>query len=301
MTAGGALPIPELFDVPVRGGHLRVARWGSGPVVLAAHGITANHLSWAPVAAHLADRVTLVAPDLRGRGGSAGLPGPSTMGGHADDLVAVLDHLDLDSAPVAGHSMGAFVTATMAVRHPDRVSSVVLVDGGMALTVPEGLDVDTLLQAVIGPAMDRLSMTFPSTEAYRDFWRVHPAFAAPGEWNEAVEAYIDYDLGGEPPELRSKVSADAVRGDAADTLLDPTTTEAILGLKQPATFLYSPRGLMAQTPGLYTEESLAPLRAAQPDMDIRLVEGTNHYTILLADPGAAVVAEAVAEHSARDR
>src|SRR5690242_12967876 len=59
---------PEEFDVPVAGGRLRVCRWrGDGPVVLAAHGITANALSWAPVAQALKGRAVLVAPDLRGR------------------------------------------------------------------------------------------------------------------------------------------------------------------------------------------------------------------------------------------
>jgi pimeloyl-ACP methyl ester carboxylesterase len=46
------------------------------PVVLAVHGITASSRAWLTVARHLGDRVTVIAPDLRGRGASAGLPGP---------------------------------------------------------------------------------------------------------------------------------------------------------------------------------------------------------------------------------
>jgi pimeloyl-ACP methyl ester carboxylesterase len=131
-------------------------------VVLAAHGITANALSFGRVAEALAGRVDLVAPDLRGRAGSAGLPGPYGMAAHAADLIAVADHLGLDRVPLAGHSMGGFVVASTAAAYPDRVSGVLLVDGGVSLPVPAGVDVDAVLHAVIGPAMQRLSMTFAS-------------------------------------------------------------------------------------------------------------------------------------------
>ena len=57
------------FDVPVAGGSLHVGRWGDGPkVVVAAHGITGNHRSWQAVARALDPDVSLIAPDLRGRG-----------------------------------------------------------------------------------------------------------------------------------------------------------------------------------------------------------------------------------------
>ena len=80
------------MDVPVRGGMLRVGEWApadpDAPVVVAAHGITASHLAWATMADALPD-VRFVAPDLRGRGRSNGLPGPFGMVQHADDLAAV--------------------------------------------------------------------------------------------------------------------------------------------------------------------------------------------------------------------
>src|SRR5438094_506793 len=72
------------------------------------------------------------------------------------------------------------------------------------------------LEAILGPSIERLRMTFPTRDAYLDFWRPHPALQ--GEWNEDIEAYLDYDLVGEEPELRSRVSEEAVRGDGAATL-----------------------------------------------------------------------------------
>src|SRR6266511_2772920 len=95
------------------------------------HGPTCRWRS--PRTAELLDgEVTLVAPDLRGRAGSRDAPGPYGIGRHADDLVAVLDHLGVSEALMVGHSMGGFVATVAAVRHPSRTTGVVLVDGGLA-------------------------------------------------------------------------------------------------------------------------------------------------------------------------
>lgn len=120
------------LDVPVAAGALHVGQWGAGPmVVLAAHGITATHRSMSAVADQLGDGVRLLAPDLRGRGGSNGVGPPFSMETHADDFVAVLDHVGTERALLLGHSMGAFAAVVAAHRHPDRVSGLVLVDGGV--------------------------------------------------------------------------------------------------------------------------------------------------------------------------
>src|SRR5690606_30778701 len=127
--------------------------------VLAVHGVTSSHKSWPLVAAAL-DGVRVIAPDLRGRGRSNQLPGPYGMPQHADDLAAVLDAFGADSAVVVGHSMGAFVSVVFSHRPPERVSELVLVDGGLPLAVPEGIAPDELTKAVLGPAQARLTMTF---------------------------------------------------------------------------------------------------------------------------------------------
>jgi pimeloyl-ACP methyl ester carboxylesterase len=58
---------------------------------------------------------------------------------HADDLLAVLDHLELPSVLVAGHSMGGFVAAAFVARHGRRTAGTLLVDGGLPFPpLPEG-------------------------------------------------------------------------------------------------------------------------------------------------------------------
>jgi pimeloyl-ACP methyl ester carboxylesterase len=275
------------FDVAVPGGDLRVVAWGDGPVVLAAHGITANALAWARVAELLDGRVRLVAPDLRGRARSNTLGGPYGMAAHAADLIAVADHLGLDRVPLAGHSMGGFVVATTAAAYPDRVCSVLLVDGGVALPVPPGLDVDAVLTAVIGPAMQRLSMTFPTEQAYLGFFRGHPALGP--SWGPGAEAYVRRDLAGSAPEFRSSCDIEAVRGDAADTLVTDETVTAVHHLSCPARLMWAEGGMLGEPPGLYTPQRLTSL-----PFPAEFVPGVNHYTILLDDAGAQRVADRIA-------
>lgn len=283
---------PEQSRVPVRGGDLAVLTWpGEGPVVLAAHGITANALSWQAVADALDGAVTLVAPDLRGRAESRELPGPYGMAAHADDLAAVLDHLGLDDAAVVGHSMGAFVAAVMARRHPTRVRELVLVDGGVAFPVPDGLDVDAAILAVIGPAMTRLSMTFPSRDAYREFWQAHPALGP--AWSDDVDAYVQRDLVGAEPELRSSCVVDAIRTDGGAVLVDEETKAGVRDLPCHATLLWAERGLMDEPQGLYDEQRLATARLDPARVSTVAVPDVNHYTVLLGERGARVVAEHV--------
>jgi pimeloyl-ACP methyl ester carboxylesterase len=166
------------LSVPVRGGDLAVGVWGpdDAPAFLAVHGVTATHRAWPAVARHLPG-VRFIAPDLRGRGRSNGLPRPWGMPQHADDLAAVLEALTVPRAVVLGHSMGAFASLVLANRHRALVSGLVLVDGGLPLASPKGLSDDELTRATLGPAAERLSMVFPSREHYADFWR--PLFPPP--------------------------------------------------------------------------------------------------------------------------
>lgn len=279
------------FDVPVSGGSLHVGRWGEGDrVVVAAHGITGNHRSWQGVARALGPNVSLVAPDLRGRGLSAKLPGPFGMRAHADDLVAVLDQLGRERAVLVGHSMGAYVATTAATTHASRWSHVVLVDGGVALPLPSGVEPSAMLAGVLGPALARLEMTFASRDAYHDFWREHPALVEPGAWNEDTEAWLDHDLTGTAPELRSSASLEAVRFDGIELLVDREVRHAFHELRQPSVLLRAPRGLLNQVPPLLPDELIDPLRSRWPIQMEMLVDNTNHYSILLAKRGARVVA-----------
>lgn len=294
-------PFHSSLAVPAAGGSLHVGVAGAPPctagvpVFLLVHGITGSHRSWTPVARHLGDAVTVLAPDLRGRGQSAGLAGPYGMAAHAEDLVAVLDYVGCPRAVVAGHSMGGYIVARFAADAPDRLSAAILVDGGLPLPRPPDIDPDVILAAVLGPSLARLDMTFPSIEAYRQFWQAHPAFA-PLRWTDDISDYVDYDLGppsqdadGQPA-YRSRVSREAVRGDGRDLLDGDGARKALESLPDPAVLLWAARGLQNEERPLLPPEAIADARALLPHLVVREVPDTNHYFILLGDREADLVA-----------
>lgn len=288
-----AIETPVL--APVDGGELVGTVWradAAGTPVVAIHGITANHRSFSSLAARL--EAPLLAVDLRGRGGSRGLPGPYGLAQHADDVAAAMRASGIEGAIVVGHSMGAYVAARLAHAHPELVASLVLVDGGLPLrsTTPGG---DLAPEDVLGPAIDRLKMTFDSPAAYRDFWREHPAFGP--YWNEAVEEYVDYDLTLVDGALRPSANPDAVVANLIELDGRDGYIEALLALEQPIELLRSPRGLFDEMPGLYDDEWLATWTSRMPELTVTDVEHTNHYTILMGQ-GVDAVADAVTRTAA---
>ncbi|WP_098469797.1 alpha/beta fold hydrolase [Serinibacter salmoneus] len=293
---------PRPIDVPVPGGALRVIVWepsppaapgGPTPTVLLVHGVTSSHLAWVDVVAALPG-VRLIAPDLRGRGRSRDVAGPAGMVRHADDLAAVLDHLGIDALPVVGHSMGAFVSVVLAARHPARVRSLTLVDGGLPLPIPAGLTPDQVVDAVLGPTAQRLSRRFASRETYLDFWRDHPAFAA--DWSATIEDYFAYDLVPDGEAFRPATSYETTAADTIDLTTGQTLPAALAALADlgiPAHLITVPRGLQDEPPGLYPADGLTELLAAYPWLTHERIETRNHYTIVMSPAGARLVAGAI--------
>jgi len=259
--------------------------------VLALHGITSNGHSWDAVARELGDAAQVVAPAQRGRAGSADQPGPYGIARHAQDALELLDERGIDQALVAGHSMGAYVAARLAADHPERVSAVVLVDGGLPLPVPEGADPDDLLAATLGPAKERLALTFEDRAAYHRFWRSLPAFTGDEVSDSDLAAWADHDLVGEPPELRSSVQVEAVRDDGRDLIVDDATRTAIERVNAPGVLLRAPRGLQDDENAFIPQEQADSFD--HPTIELREVEDTNHYTVLLGARGARATAGAI--------
>ncbi|MDJ0335295.1 alpha/beta hydrolase [Salinibacterium sp. G-O1] len=284
---------------PVTGGDLTAAIWEpeSSPLgtILLIHGITASHMSWPLIAAAFPQH-RVIAPDLRGRGGSRSLPSPFGMPQHADDMNALLDATGTESAFVVGHSMGGFVAATFAAHYPDRVTGLVLIDGGLPIPAPEGTSREELPQVILGPAAERLSMTFPDRETYQQFWAKHPAFA--GHVTQAIRDYVDYDLVGTEPVLRPSSNIAAVSFDALQLSGDTRYRAALGELRMPVHFIRAPRGLLNQIPALYSPEQCEEWRSELPHVTFHEAPDVNHYTITLAERGADFVASVITEHMA---
>ncbi|MGI5336163.1 alpha/beta fold hydrolase [Streptomyces sp. CA-181903] len=101
-------------------------RTGSGPGLVLVHGTGATKEQWQPLTGAVADRFTVVAPDLSGSGATTDHGSPLTVTDLADEVLAAADDAGLDTFHLAGHSLGAVVAAHLAATHPGRVRSLAL-------------------------------------------------------------------------------------------------------------------------------------------------------------------------------
>ena len=119
----------------VRAGEVTInlVAGGSGPPLLLLHGYPQTHVMWRKVAPLLAERFTVVAPDLRGYGDSDKPDGLADHSNYskrtlANDQVAVMAALGFARFAVAGHDRGARVAHRMALDHPDRLTRLAVLD-----------------------------------------------------------------------------------------------------------------------------------------------------------------------------
>lgn len=270
--------------VAVDGGALVVEQLpGSSEPVLAIHGISSQRRLWNWLRAE-APSLSLVTPDLRGRADSVDVAGASSMTQHADDLVAVLDALGLDAVHVCGMSMGGFVAVNLAHRYPDRVKSLVLVDGGFPMAKHEGLTRE-MLPAVFADRLDRLTHVWSSLEDYLAFFT---ASTAPllDRHDPLLRDYLAHDL----RDGRVRLSGEVLLSDAADIFFGDNPWES---LTLPIRFLYAQWSTGADSAPAYPPEAVASYRSRT--VTTRYVEGVDHAGTIMSKAGAVATAELLAE------
>ena len=108
------------------GCRLYYERTGAGPAVVLIPGLGGDGRFWAGTVARLAARFDLLAVDHRGAGRSDRPPGPYTIGGIAEDVLAVMDAEGIEAAHLIGHSTGGAVVQTIALDSPRRARSLVI-------------------------------------------------------------------------------------------------------------------------------------------------------------------------------
>jgi pimeloyl-ACP methyl ester carboxylesterase len=116
---------------------------GAGPPVVLLNGGLMSIRAWDPVAARLTTRWRVVRCDFRGQFASPGTP-PPDLAGHAADLVALLDHLGIARAHLAGTSFGALVALVAAAQAPAHVASVVALTATDYIEHDQGAGLDAL-------------------------------------------------------------------------------------------------------------------------------------------------------------
>ena len=101
---------------------------GKGPAILMTHGFVASTGMWDGQVEAFEDRFRLIRWDMRGHGRTECPDYQSAYGQDITvaDMVAILDHLEVDKAIIVGHSLGGFMSLRLNVMHPERVSALVL-------------------------------------------------------------------------------------------------------------------------------------------------------------------------------
>ncbi len=135
---------------------------GQGPPVILVHEFGGDYRSWEPQVRHLSRFHRCVTFNARGYPPSDVPKDPQAYDQNvvADDVAAVLDHLNIESAHVVGLSMGSFTTLFFALRHPDRARSIVLCGCGYGSVAEQRQDwmagnermADTFVEDPVGTA-----------------------------------------------------------------------------------------------------------------------------------------------------
>jgi len=129
--------------IDLHGHHVSYRMAGEGPAIVLVHGLTGSSTTWREVMPALAERYTVLAPDLLGHGESAKPRGDYSLGAFASGIRDLMVALEIERATFVGHSLGGGVALQLAYQFPQRCERLVLVaSGGL------GKEVSILLRAV---------------------------------------------------------------------------------------------------------------------------------------------------------
>ncbi|MGH8540820.1 MAG: alpha/beta fold hydrolase, partial [Stenotrophobium sp.] len=101
---------------------------GKNPAVIFSHGLLMDHEMFAPQVDALRGRYRVITWDERGHGQTNDAAAPFSYYDSADDLAALLKHLGVDKAVLAGMSQGGYLSLRAALRHPQIVRALILID-----------------------------------------------------------------------------------------------------------------------------------------------------------------------------
>lgn len=120
---------PTSGYAPVNGLQLYYEIHGSGgtPLVLLHGSFMTIDLTWQDLLPHLADHRQVIAVEMQAHGRTADIERDPTLEAFADDTAALLDHLEIERADIAGYSLGGAVAVQLAVRHPGKARKLIVI------------------------------------------------------------------------------------------------------------------------------------------------------------------------------
>ncbi|CAM3090029.1 alpha/beta hydrolase [Mycobacterium intermedium] len=138
---------------------------GSGPAILLIHGIGDNSTTWTSIHATLAQRFTVIAPDLLGHGKSDKPRADYSVAAYANGMRDLLGVLDIERVTIIGHSLGGGVAMQFAYQFPQMVERLILVGaGGVTKDVNFVLRLASLPMGTEALAVLRLPLLLPAIQ-----------------------------------------------------------------------------------------------------------------------------------------
>ncbi|MBO0780042.1 MAG: alpha/beta hydrolase [Ktedonobacteraceae bacterium] len=260
-----------------------VVQWGTaGEPVIFIHGLTANAHCFQAFADALANDHRVFAYDLRGRGLSAKPASGYSIPIHATDLLNLLDTLGLERPVVAGHSLGAFIALYFATHHPDRLSKLILLDGGAPLPWSSPEEQPAWLTASIS----RLGLPVPSYEEYVGRLKLAP-FLGP-YWNDYLDLYVKHDVERfADGSVAARASRDAII-EEGQHLAEINPAQEWPRVSVPTLLLRAGQSLFTGNDQLLPTATADEMRRHIPGCQFADFPTLNHYTIVFGQqPGPA--------------
>ena len=266
-------------NAAVNGVELEYEVTGSGEPVLLISSVLAD--GFLPLVAEpsLSERYQLIRYHKRGWVGSTHTQTPVTVSDHAADAAALLDHLGVRRAHVAGHSSGAAVAAQLALDEPDRVATLILLELSL-FAVPSGA---AFLENA-GPVFD----------AY-----------ARGEHEEALAMFLSA-VSGLNRATCQRVLDERVPGAVEQAIKDvdtffgvelPGLTQWTFGREQAAAIGQPVLSVLGSGTGTLWVEVAELLRSSLPHVEERTITGVGHLLhIQDPEPVAREIAQFLGRH-----
>jgi non-heme chloroperoxidase len=241
----------RLDDAALRTGiRVRFAEHGAangGPIVFL-HGWPDSWFSFSRVLPLLPKTSRAVAFDQRGFGESDHADAGYSLPALAADAVALLDVLEIERAAIVGHSYGSFVAREVAIAHPQRVTSLVLIGTGFSTRTPVTAGLQEALRTLPDPIPEPFAREFQASTAYRplplEFFDriVAESLKIPARlWPVMIDALVRYDA-----------------------------TAALGKIRAPTLLLWGDRD------ALFSRAEQDQFLAAVPGARLRVYEGTGH-------------------------
>jgi pimeloyl-ACP methyl ester carboxylesterase len=257
----------DLHEISLHGNRVSYRAGGDGPLLVLIHGITSSSASWEAVLPALAERFTILAPDLLGHGQSDKPAGDYSLGSHAclvRDLMLLLGH---SSGTIVGHSLGGGIAMQVAYQFPELTQRLVLVSSGGL-----GREVSIFLRAV----------TLPGSELVLPLIASRPVIDAGSGFGRAL-GRLGLQAGSDLGEIARGIASLSELGarrafvHTARSVIDPTgqrvdaTDRLYLAAHVPSLVVWGDRDRMIPV------EHGRQAHALMPDSRFEVFEGAGHF------------------------